>query len=152
MLWPQARAHLEFAVRYFPDNDPDIYASLAEVYRAMGDATAANRILRKGMRIFPGNADVRRLAPTTDSAPALPRLPNQGSRPIRTPRRACPLPAKNGFILASMQSDFDAALVVLVTLVPWRRAVRMKQLLAEAQRVNPGSILTNRNMNLYGDI
>ena len=73
MLWPQARAHLEFAVRYFPDNDPYIYASLAEVYRAMGDATAANRILRKGMRIFPGNADLRRLPPTTHSAPALPR-------------------------------------------------------------------------------
>ena len=62
-LWPQARTHLEFAVRYFPDADADTFVSLAEVYRALGETTAAPEMLRKALRIFPGNADLRRLAP-----------------------------------------------------------------------------------------
>ncbi len=62
-LWPQARAHLEFVVRYFPDVDPDTLVSLAEVYRAIGETAAAAAIVRKARRIFPGDADLRRLAP-----------------------------------------------------------------------------------------
>ena len=62
-LWPQARAHLEFVVRYFPDTDAGAYATLAEVYRAMGNTTAAIEIVRKGQRIFPNDAALQRLAP-----------------------------------------------------------------------------------------
>jgi spermidine synthase len=62
-LWPQARAQLEFVERYFPDTDPATYSALAEIYRAMGDSSAALAALRKGLRIFPNDADLRRLAP-----------------------------------------------------------------------------------------
>jgi len=62
-LWPQARTHLEFIVRYSPDVDAEIYTALAEVDREMGDPTAAMEILRKGRRIFPADAELRRLAP-----------------------------------------------------------------------------------------
>jgi spermidine synthase len=62
-LWPQARQHLEFIVRYSPDENAEVYAALAEVDRAMGDASAATEILRKGLRIFPHNAELRNLSP-----------------------------------------------------------------------------------------
>jgi len=62
--WQQARAQLELVVRYFPDTDAGTYVSLAEVYRASGDTSAAMRILRKGLRIFPGDAQLRSLTPS----------------------------------------------------------------------------------------
>ena len=62
-LWEQARTQLEFVVRFFPDTDSGTYVALAEVYRATGQVTAAIEILRKGLRIFPDDADLRRLAP-----------------------------------------------------------------------------------------
>ncbi len=61
-LLEQARMHLEFVVRYFPDADSASYTALAEIYRAMGDAAAATELLRKGRRIFPGDAELRRHA------------------------------------------------------------------------------------------
>jgi tetratricopeptide (TPR) repeat protein len=62
-LWPQARIHLEFIVRYSPDVNAETYTALAEVDREMGDTVAAMDILRKGRRIFPADAELRRLAP-----------------------------------------------------------------------------------------
>jgi len=62
-FWTQARKHLEFVVRYFPDTDAETYAALAEVYRATGDTGAANEILRKGRRIFPDDQELHSGAP-----------------------------------------------------------------------------------------
>jgi tetratricopeptide (TPR) repeat protein len=62
-LWPQARAHLEFVARYFPDYDANAFLLLAEVYRQAGDARAAARVLRKGRRVFPEDAKLKQLAP-----------------------------------------------------------------------------------------
>ncbi|HYL09640.1 MAG TPA: fused MFS/spermidine synthase, partial [Candidatus Acidoferrales bacterium] len=52
----EARAHLEFVVRYFPDGDSETYSSLAEVDRALGDPRSALAVLQKGRRIFPGDS------------------------------------------------------------------------------------------------
>jgi tetratricopeptide (TPR) repeat protein len=52
----EARAHLEFVVRYFPDGDSETYSSLAEVDRALGDPRSAVAVLQKGRRIFPGDS------------------------------------------------------------------------------------------------
>jgi spermidine synthase len=58
--WEAARKQLEFVVRYFPDGDSGMYLSLAALYRMNGDARAADAILRKGLRVFPGDADLKR--------------------------------------------------------------------------------------------
>jgi spermidine synthase len=58
--WEPARDALEFVVRYFPDGDSGTYTTLATIYRNIGDARAADKILRKGLRIFPGDADLKR--------------------------------------------------------------------------------------------
>jgi spermidine synthase len=59
--WENARAHYEFIVRYEPDGDPLVYPALAEVYRALGRPSAAAAVLRKGLRVFPDNALLKRL-------------------------------------------------------------------------------------------
>ncbi len=61
-LWPQARAHLEFVARYFPDQDATTYTALAEVYRASGEVELVTKILRKGHRLFPDDPELARLA------------------------------------------------------------------------------------------
>ena len=48
-----ARQHLEFVVRFYPDSNSSVFASLASVYINLGDAKAAEAILKKGRRIFP---------------------------------------------------------------------------------------------------
>lgn len=63
--WEKAEQHFSFVVRYHPDGDAGTYAGLAEVYRATGRPQSAVEILRKGLRIFPDNADLQRLAPVT---------------------------------------------------------------------------------------
>lgn len=65
-VWDKAQAHLEFVVRFHPDADAGTYAGLAEVYRATGRPQSAVEILRKGLRIFPDNADLLRLAPVSN--------------------------------------------------------------------------------------
>jgi spermidine synthase len=64
-LWDKAEAHLAFVVRFHPDSDPSTYSSLAEVFRATGRPQSADEILRKGLRIFPDNADLKRLVAGT---------------------------------------------------------------------------------------
>ena len=59
----EARAHLEFVIHYFPDADSETYASLAEVDRALGDPRSAREVLRKGRRIFPGDAALQNALP-----------------------------------------------------------------------------------------
>jgi spermidine synthase len=60
--WPEAREHLEFARRYFPDGDPEIYTLLYEVYGATGNPRAAAEAARFGLRIFPDDPDLQRLS------------------------------------------------------------------------------------------
>lgn len=54
--YDEARTHLEFVVKYFPEGDSKTYASLALTYRALGRDKDAEDILKKGKRIFPEDA------------------------------------------------------------------------------------------------
>ncbi len=60
--WAEARANLEFARRYFPDGDPEIYTLLYQVYEATGDHAAATEAARFGVRIFPDDPDLQRIS------------------------------------------------------------------------------------------
>jgi tetratricopeptide (TPR) repeat protein len=66
--WEDAKDHLEIFIRYAPDEDPSAYSSLAGVDVALGDPASARAALEKGARIFPGDANLRRLADQTTSA------------------------------------------------------------------------------------
>jgi spermidine synthase len=59
--WTEARTHLEFLVRYAPDEDASVYASLAGVRLALGDTIASREALHKGLRVFPNDPTLRRL-------------------------------------------------------------------------------------------
>ena len=59
--WAEARQHLEFVRRYFPDSDVGTYTLLFEADNALGDPRAAADAVRFGLRMFPGNSDLRRL-------------------------------------------------------------------------------------------
>jgi spermidine synthase len=48
-----ARQHFEFVVRFYPDSNATVFASLASVYLNLGDAKSADAILTKGRRVFP---------------------------------------------------------------------------------------------------
>ncbi len=63
--WTEAKSHLEMLVRYAPDEDPTVYSSLAGVNVALGDPRSARAALEKGIRIFPDDANLRRLAAKT---------------------------------------------------------------------------------------
>ncbi len=57
---PLARQHFELVVRFYPDYDPAVFAVLAEVYSNLGDSHAAATILRKGLRLFPSDAELEK--------------------------------------------------------------------------------------------
>jgi len=59
--WAEARQHLEFVMRHFPDEDVVIYPLLFQADMALGDASAAAKAARFGLRMFPGNSDLERL-------------------------------------------------------------------------------------------
>jgi predicted Zn-dependent protease len=59
--WADARQHLEFVMRYFPDEDEKIYPLLFQADQALGDPSAAAKAVRFGLRIFPGNSELKRL-------------------------------------------------------------------------------------------
>jgi spermidine synthase len=59
--WAEARQHLEFVRRYFPDGDAGTYTLLYEVDSALGDPRAAADAVRFGLRMFPDNSDLLRL-------------------------------------------------------------------------------------------
>jgi len=52
----------ELVVRFYPDYDPEVFAALAGVYSDLGNSRAATAILRKGLRVFPSNADLEKAA------------------------------------------------------------------------------------------
>ena len=58
----EARQHLEFVERHYPDAAPGIYLSLAAVYRAQGDLSRVREILLKGGRVFPNDQAIARIA------------------------------------------------------------------------------------------
>ena len=59
--WAEARQHLEFVRRFFPDGDPNTYILLYEVDNALGDPRAAADAVRFGLRVFPDNSSLQRL-------------------------------------------------------------------------------------------
>jgi tetratricopeptide (TPR) repeat protein len=59
--WSEARTHLEFLMRFFPDQDEKIYPLLFQVDRELGDPRAAAKAARFGLRIFPDSSELRRL-------------------------------------------------------------------------------------------
>jgi predicted Zn-dependent protease len=59
--WAEARRHLEFVMRYFPDEDSGIYPLLFQADQALGDPSAAAKAARFGLRMFPGNSELQRL-------------------------------------------------------------------------------------------
>jgi tetratricopeptide (TPR) repeat protein len=59
--WPEARRHLEFVMRYFPDEDSGVYPLLFQADQALGDHRAAAKAVRFGLRLFPDSSELRRL-------------------------------------------------------------------------------------------
>ena len=59
--WAEARRHLEFVMRYFPDEDAGIYPLLYRADQALGDPRAAAKAVRFGLRLFPDNSELQRL-------------------------------------------------------------------------------------------
>jgi tetratricopeptide (TPR) repeat protein len=59
--WAEARRHLEFVMRYYPDQDAEIYPLLFQADRALGDPSAAAKAVRFGLRMFPDNSELQRL-------------------------------------------------------------------------------------------
>ena len=60
--WAEAKPQLEFLVRYAPDEDASVYSSLAGVDLALGNSSASQEALNKGLRIFPDDPNLHRLA------------------------------------------------------------------------------------------
>jgi spermidine synthase len=59
--WAEARQHLEFVMRFFPDQDEKIYPLLFQVDQAIGDPSAATKAVRFGLRMFPDSSELKRL-------------------------------------------------------------------------------------------
>jgi spermidine synthase len=59
--WTEARQHLEFVMRYFPDEDEKIYPLLFQADKALGDPSAAAKTVRFALRMFPDNSELKRL-------------------------------------------------------------------------------------------
>lgn len=60
--WEQARVQLETAIRYAPAGSPQVYLSLADVYRNLGEDREATEMLEKSARVFPASALVAHAA------------------------------------------------------------------------------------------
>lgn len=59
--WAEARPHLEFVMRFFPDESVEIYPLLIQADQALGDASAARKAAQLGLRMFPGDSELKRL-------------------------------------------------------------------------------------------
>jgi spermidine synthase len=59
--WQEARQHLEFVMRFYPDEDSGIYPFLFEADQALGDKSAARKAVRFGLRMFPTDSELLRL-------------------------------------------------------------------------------------------
>ena len=54
-----ARPHLEFVVRFNPDNEAKVYTLLASLYEQQHEPALARAILQKGRRIFPNDTTLK---------------------------------------------------------------------------------------------
>ncbi len=52
-LWAEARSHLEWVLRFYPEADAETYRALVDLYRTTGKPSRAAEIARKGLRFFP---------------------------------------------------------------------------------------------------
>jgi tetratricopeptide (TPR) repeat protein len=59
--WVEARQHLEFVMRFYPDQDAAIYPLLFRTDQALGDPRAAAQAIRFGLRVFPDNSELQQL-------------------------------------------------------------------------------------------
>jgi len=59
--WQEARTHLEFVMRFYPDEDARTYPLLVQADQALGDSLAAAKALRFGLRLFPSNEELQHL-------------------------------------------------------------------------------------------
>lgn len=59
--WAEARQHLEFVMRFYPDQDAAIYPLLFRADQSLGDPRAAAKALRFGRRVFPDNSELQQL-------------------------------------------------------------------------------------------
>jgi spermidine synthase len=60
--WENARENYEFAERFDPESSSEIYVALVDVYRHLGRERDARRTLKKGLRLFPGDATLAELS------------------------------------------------------------------------------------------
>jgi spermidine synthase len=61
--WSEAIKHLEFVMRYFPDENAEVYPLLFKADKTLGDSTAAAKAVKFGLRIFPDNSELQLLKP-----------------------------------------------------------------------------------------
>jgi tetratricopeptide (TPR) repeat protein len=59
--WADARPHLEFVMRFFPDQTEKIYPLLFQADKALSDPSAAAKAVRFGLRMFPDDSELHRL-------------------------------------------------------------------------------------------
>jgi tetratricopeptide (TPR) repeat protein len=59
--WAEARRHLEFVMRLYPDQDAAIYPLLFRADQALGDPRAAAKAIRFGLHVFPDNSELQQL-------------------------------------------------------------------------------------------
>ena len=48
-------------MRYFPDENSEIYPLLFQADKALGDPSGAAKAVRFGLRLFPDNSELQRL-------------------------------------------------------------------------------------------
>jgi spermidine synthase len=58
----EARKEFELVIRFFPDANPATYRSVAGMDLLLGDAKSAREMIRKGLRIFPGDEGLQAAA------------------------------------------------------------------------------------------
>jgi predicted Zn-dependent protease len=61
--WQEARNHLEFVMRFFPDESSEVYPLLFKTDKNLGDAAAAAKAVKFGMRVFPDSSELQQLKP-----------------------------------------------------------------------------------------
>jgi tetratricopeptide (TPR) repeat protein len=61
--WAEARTHLEFVMRFFPDENSEVYPLLFKADKNLGDSAAAAKAVKFGLRVFPDNSELQRLKP-----------------------------------------------------------------------------------------
>ncbi|HET6142493.1 MAG TPA: fused MFS/spermidine synthase [Candidatus Acidoferrales bacterium] len=61
--WAEVRKNLEFVMRFFPDENSEVYPLLFKADKNLGDSAAAARAVKFGLRVFPDNSELQQLKP-----------------------------------------------------------------------------------------